>query len=204
MSKLSRLFVVVSSLLMTTTLFAPLWFIELFAPQYPEGLGMQIWSNKITGDVDNINILNHYIGMKHIVPDQIPELKFLPYIFITIVVTGLLTALINNKTVLKIWVGLFLVSGIIAFADFYMWEYNYGHDLSPDAPIKVPGMHYQPPLIGSKTLLNISAYSYPDIAGVCVFFAIALAVLALFDKKLLQLKYFKGLASVALLGFFLR
>jgi copper chaperone NosL len=189
---------------MSTTLFAPLWFIELFAPQYPEGLGMQIWSNRITGDVDNINILNHYIGMKHIIPNEIPELRILPTIFLVIVISGLLTALFNSKILMRIWVAFFLVSGGIAFGDFYMWEYNYGHDLNPDAPIKVPGMHYQPPLIGSKTLLNISAYSYPDIAGVCVFIAIALAILALFDKKLLQLKYFKGLASVMLLGFFLR
>lgn len=203
MSKLSRLLIAASALLMSTTLFAPLWFIELFAPQYPEGLGMQIWANKITGDVDNINILNHYIGMKHIIPNEIPELTILTPLFLVIVISGLLTAIIGNKIIMRLWVGFFLVSGAVAFADFYRWEYNYGHDLNPDAPIKVPGMHYQPPLIGSKTLLNISAYSYPDIAGVCVFFAIAFAILALFDKRLLKMPAFKGLASMALVSFFL-
>jgi copper chaperone NosL len=49
--------------------------------------------------------------------------------------------------------------------DFWRWEYNYGHNLNPDAAIIVPGMAYQPPLIGYKQLLNFGAYSMPDIGG---------------------------------------
>ncbi len=62
----------------------PLWKITLIAPQYPKGLGMFIWINKITGSepntLQNINIMNHYIGMKAIDPDSIPELQFMQYI----------------------------------------------------------------------------------------------------------------------------
>ena len=64
----------------------PLWKITLLAPQYPKGLGMFIWINKITGTepatLQNINIMNHYIGMKAIEPDSIAELTFMPYIAI--------------------------------------------------------------------------------------------------------------------------
>jgi copper chaperone NosL len=49
--------------------------------------------------------------------------------------------------------------------DFYRWEYEYGHDLDPAAAIIVPGMAYQPPLIGYKQLLNFSAWSWPDVGG---------------------------------------
>ncbi len=49
--------------------------------------------------------------------------------------------------------------------DFWRWEYNYGHNLNPEAAIIVPGMAYQPPLIGFKQLLNFGAYSMPDIGG---------------------------------------
>ena len=49
--------------------------------------------------------------------------------------------------------------------DFWRWDYNYGHNLNPDAAIIVPGMAYQPPLIGYKQLLNFGAYSIPDIGG---------------------------------------
>ncbi|MFM9945441.1 MAG: nitrous oxide reductase accessory protein NosL, partial [Bacteroidia bacterium] len=54
---------------------------------------------------------------------------------------------------------------IIAMVDFWRWEYNYGHNLDPKAAIIVPGMAYQPPLIGFKQLLNFGAYSVPDKGG---------------------------------------
>ena len=49
--------------------------------------------------------------------------------------------------------------------DFYRWNYNYGHNLDPNAAIIVPGMSYQPPLIGYKQLLNFGAYSMPATGG---------------------------------------
>ena len=55
--------------------------------------------------------------------------------------------------------------GFIAMVDFWRWEYNYGHNLDPNAAIIVPGMAYQPPLIGFKQLLNFGAYSVPDRGG---------------------------------------
>jgi copper chaperone NosL len=55
--------------------------------------------------------------------------------------------------------------GIAALVDFYMWGYDYGHNLDPTAPIVVPGMSYQPPVIGTKQLLNFTAFSGPDIGG---------------------------------------
>ena len=54
---------------------------------------------------------------------------------------------------------------IISMVDFYRWEYDYGHKLDPEAPIQVPGMSYQPPLIGYKQLLKFGAYSIPDVGG---------------------------------------
>jgi len=64
--------------------FFPLWSISLQAPQYPEGLGLYININSIEGhkpnDLQSINGLNHYIGMKKIEPDSILELKLMPYI----------------------------------------------------------------------------------------------------------------------------
>jgi len=64
-----------------------------------------------------------------------------------------------------------------------MWEYDYGHQLSPDAPIKVPGMSYQPPLIGSKQLLNINAVSLPSIGTFVILISILLNVMALYLEK---------------------
>ena len=59
----------------------------------------------------------------------------------------------------------FILFGALAGVDFYRWNYEYGHNLNPNAAIVVPGMAYQPPLIGYKQLLNFGAYSIPDIGG---------------------------------------
>jgi copper chaperone NosL len=165
MSKVSRIIVAIGSLLLIIMFFVPAWSIYLIAPQYPEGLSMQIWLDKITGQVDIINGLNHYIGMKHIKAEMFPEFSFLVYILGFFILFGLVTAIIGSRRLLFSYLVLSVIGGIAALADFYMWGYNYGHDLDPTAAIQVPGLSYQPPVIGHKKLLNFDSYSYPDTGG---------------------------------------
>lgn len=188
MNSNSKKLLFASALILVGVFFFPLWNINLEAPQYPEGLGLRIWVNQITGikenDLQNINGLNHYIGMKPINPDDIPELTIMPYAIAFMILFGLFNAVKGNRKTVYVWIILFLILGAIGLYDFYMWEYNYGHNLSPDAPIKVPGMAYQPPLIGSKQLLNINAVSLPSISSFIVLASIMLAVVAMWiDKK---------------------
>jgi copper chaperone NosL len=184
----SKIIVIIASLLLILTFFFPLWYIDLEAPQYPEGIGLEIWLNKITGqnphDLNNINGLNHYIGMKEIVPDAIPELKIMPFVIIFLMIFGLAAGISGKRSLVYIWIFLFIVTAAVGMFDFYLWGYDYGHDLNPNAAIKVPGMAYQPPLIGSKMLLNFNAISMPHIGSYILFAVVALAVFALFlDKK---------------------
>jgi copper chaperone NosL len=154
----------VISFLATLWIF-PMWQIDLRAPQYPGGLSMKIWINDVRGDVDIINGLNHYIGMSTIHKKDFPEFIFLPTTMLIFMGLGVAVLLLNRKVLYYIWTFLFAFIGIFSFYDFYKWEYNYGHNLNPAAPIKVPGMSYQPPLIGYKKLLNFEVLSQPDIAG---------------------------------------
>lgn len=179
MKKITKILIIASSLAMIAAFFTPIWSIDLEAPQYPEGLGMKIWINKITGDLNTINGLNHYIGMKKIEPDSIKELTYMPYILGFLIALGVVTGILGKKKILGAFVIIFLIAGIAGGVDFYMWEYDYGHDLNPEAAIIVPGMSYQPPLIGSKQLLNFVANSYPDTGGFIVIGTGILAVLAM-------------------------
>lgn len=162
---ISRWTIAISALIMIAAYFVPLWQILMWAPQYPEGLEMKIWVNTITGDIKIISALNHYIGMKHIEVSMFPEFKFMIYIVAFILLTGFMTALINKRVLLWVYASLIIGAGIGALVDFYLWGYDYGHNLDPTAPIVVPGMSYQPPLIGTKQLLNFTAFSGPDIGG---------------------------------------
>lgn len=184
-NKTSRILLVISALALLTTFFFPLWDIAIFAPQYPEGLYLKIWLNKISGDLNNINILNHYVGMKVIAPTDIPELVFFPKLVMGLLVTGIFCIIVP-----RIWAVLIHLLGFSAFSlfalyDFWKWEFEYGHNLSPDAPIKVPGMTYQPPLFGTETLLNITIYSYPAFGGwmMMISFGLVVATLLLLIKK---------------------
>lgn len=155
----------IAGVLLVISLFNPIWRIELDAPQYPEGLALTIHANKIGGEVDIINGLNHYIGMKTLHADEFIEFTVLPYIISGYALACLLVVFIRKRKALYFLFGAFVLFGIIAMIDFWRWEYNYGHNLDPNAAIIVPGMAYQPPLIGFKQLLNFGAYSIPDIGG---------------------------------------
>ena len=176
LSLLSKILIFISGVLLIIVLFVPLWQIELNAPQYPEGLVLKMYPNKIAGSVDIINGLNHYIGMKTLHTKDFIEFTILPYIVGFFALLCFVVVLLKKKKGLVGLFTLFVIFGVVAMVDFWRWEYAYGHDLNPEAPIQVPGMAYQPPLIGYKQLLNFGAYSIPDIGG-WLFIAVGLLLL---------------------------
>jgi len=169
----NRYLVFAIALALIALYFVPLWTIRLVAPQYPEGMGMYLWAGRITGhglfDLQNINLLNHYVGMAPIIEESIPEFAYMPYVLGYMIAGALVTCVYPRK--FMVYLGLLNLTavGLAGFYDFWRWEYNYGHHLNPDAPISIPGMVYQPPLIGSKQLLNITASSWPHIGGIILF-----------------------------------
>lgn len=180
MSRMTRWVLGVAVLLLGTAYFLPLWQIGLKAPQYPEGLGMYIWVDQITGqrphDLKNINGLNHYIGMKEIVPESFPELQLMPRILAGLILLGVSAALWGRRKALYAWTAIFLLGALAGLADFWKWGYDYGHNLDPTAAIQIPGMSYQPPVIGSKQLLNFFATSFPASGGWIAFGVLATAI----------------------------
>jgi len=176
MQPISRILIILSSLIMVALFFVPIWQIQMWAPQYPEWLTMQIWIDNITGDIAIINGLNHYIGMKEIHVEMFPEFEIMPYILGGIIALGIILALVGKQFGVWAYLTVLVLAGIGGMLDFYLWSYDYGHNLDPTAAIKVPGMSYQPPLIGSKELLNFLAFSAPDIGG---WLAVAAGVLAI-------------------------
>lgn len=201
LSIVTRVLLFICAIGLLTVLFMPMWRIDLDAPQYPEGLRMLIYANKLGGNVDIINGLNHYIGMKTLHDKDFVEFKILPGIIGFFTLFFIITAFVGKRRLMNILFALFVTFGVVAMFDFWRWEYDYGHNLNPDAAIIVPGMAYQPPLIGFKQLLNFGAYSIPDIGGwIFVGVGVILLGLILFEwrrNKKLSLK----IASPSLLIF---
>lgn len=179
---------IVGSLLLLGLFIFPLWNITLEAPQYPIPLGMDIYITKFKGtnefDIKNINLMNHYVGMQYI-PETIPEFKVFPVVIGAMVVLGVLIGLFGNY---KWFLGWFVLMGILGIAgmyDFYLWEYNYGHNLDPKAimnftnPDGTP-MGFQPPLLGTKHILNFTAHSFPRMGAYFLFTGLIMTFVAFF------------------------
>src|SRR5689334_25122105 len=111
MSLPSRIIIAIGSLGLIATFFLPVWFIFLIAPQYPEGLTMNIWLNQITGQVEIINGLNHYIGMKHIKAEMFPEFEYLVYILGFFIFFGLVIAFTGKRKLLFAYLVLSVIGG---------------------------------------------------------------------------------------------
>ena len=183
MSKTSRLMTVLASLLLAAALALPTWRINLIAPQYPEGLGMQIHLGAIDGvgqyDLQNINELNHYIGMRVIQPSDMPELRYMPWVVAALAAAGLAVAARGRRAPLLAWAAVLVAAGAAGMADFWWRTYSYGHRLDVEhAVIKIPGMAYQPPIIGTKQILNFTASAWPAAGGVAILLAFVLGATA--------------------------
>lgn len=175
MRPLPRVLTLAAVLSLGALFFLPLWRISLTAPQYPEGVVMHIWLDRLSGQLDLINRLNHYIGMRPIREENFPEFTLMPWLVGGLILLGILAVLLNRRWYYTAWLVLFAALIVVGLIDFYRWGYEYGHNLDPNAPIKVPEMSYQPPLLGSKQLLNFTAYSYPAAGGLIAFASFLLA-----------------------------
>jgi copper chaperone NosL len=168
----------------------PLWVISLFAPQYPQGLGLLIHVDRIEGvtpyDLQNINGLNHYIGMHKIDPGVIQELRYMKYFALGLALAAGLVALIRRRAALLAWAILAVSLAGVGMYDFYKWEYHYGHELDPSAAIKVPGMSYQPPMFGTRQMLNFTATAWPGVGGWLAIIAVGLGVACVFYEYRLR------------------
>ncbi|MBK8557318.1 MAG: nitrous oxide reductase accessory protein NosL [Lewinellaceae bacterium] len=164
-TKPSQILLAIGAMALLIMLKVPIWKILLSAPQYPEGLEMKIWHNTLTGDVQVISALNHYIGMRAISVEMFPEFQFLATIILIVAGICLVLAFIGRWWSALVYYLLLAMADVAALYDFYSWGYDYGHNLNPEAPIVIPGMSYQPPILGYKKLLNFEAWSLPDIGG---------------------------------------
>ena len=184
--KRSKIIMIIAAILPLFLFVFPMWNITLEAPQYPEAIGMDIWINKITDhnphDIKNINLMNHYVGMKDI-PEHLEEFDIFPPIIITMVVLGLIIGIVAKSKLYLAWFIVMSLLGTAGMYDFYTWEYEYGHELNPKAAIKFMDedgnpMAYQPPLIGTKKILNFTAHSYPMLGSYFLFAGMFLAPVA--------------------------
>ena len=184
---------IVGSLLLLGLFAFPLWNIQLGAPQYPDPLAMNIYIAGIEGesefDIQNIDGVNKYIGMKKIPkPEEMWEFNAFPIVIIGMVILGVfigifgLTGKIGPYWFLG-WFVLMAVLGLLGMMDFNNWLMDYGTDLNPNAVLKLTDsegnpLNYKPPLFGTQKILNFTAHSYPRAGAYFLFVGMLLTLAA--------------------------
>jgi hypothetical protein len=163
-----RLMLVVAAILLVATFFWPLWNLTMFAPQYPDGLRLDIYSYALAGgnrgqDVKEINVLNHYIGMHELVDESFTEFKWMPFVIGTLGLLILRAAVHGTVVALVDVTALFVYFGAFSLWSFAYKLYTYGHELDPAAAVRVPP--FMPPLFGYQQIANFEVYSYPRLAS---------------------------------------
>ncbi|WP_203296114.1 hypothetical protein [Luteirhabdus pelagi] len=196
--KKAGIIMIIGSLLLLGLFKFPLWSIMLGAPQYPDPLGMNIFIDGIEGasefDIQNIDGLNHYIGMKTIPkPEEMWEFSTFPMVIGSMVFLGVIIGFLGFLGKINHWwfIGWFLsmsVLGILGMYDFNLWLIEYGTDLDPNAIMKMTHpdgtpMTYKPPLFGHQKMLNFDVDSWPHTGAYFMFIGMMLTLAAFFIGK---------------------
>jgi len=179
--KTASITMIIGSALLLGLFLFPLWSITLEAPQYPSGIGMYINLDGLEGhekhDIQNIDGLNHYIGMRKLPKqDEMWEFSVFPKVIGGMAILGILIGLlglfkkVSYKWFLS-WLVLMTVLGVMGIFDFNAWMTDYGTNLDPKAIMKMTDadgnpLSYKPPLFGSRDILNFTAHSYPAIGAI--------------------------------------
>ena len=171
----------------------PLWTIMLGAPQYPDPLGMNIHITGIVGvnefDIQNIDGLNHYIGMKTLPkPEEMWEFSTFPIVIGIMIGLGVMIGFLGylKKVKYKWFLGWFIVMsilGVLGMYDFNAWMVDYGTNLDPNAIMKLANpdgtpMTYKPPLFGHTKMLNFDVTSLPATGAWLMFTGMMLTLIA--------------------------
>jgi copper chaperone NosL len=145
------------------------WEITLEAPQYPQGLTMQIYAHELKGDIGEINILNHYIGMHEIRADEFREFIFIPFFILRFLGFAVLAALVARMPIAAMGYLDFSLFGAVMMYDFQTWLTRFGEGLAKGAPLTIEP--FSPSFFGSTMVGQFEVTSYPGVGGIIMIVA---------------------------------
>jgi hypothetical protein len=176
--KLPTIFFVSAAVLLLASILLPYWRLNLAAPQFPKGLIVDIYVNDMTGDVELLEGLNHYVGLPGF--DEGATLERQIAIAGILAIVGTLAAglFIHSK-----WIVLFtlpaLTFPLVFLADLQYWLWHYGHSLDPLAPFASAVGEFTPPVLGPSKIAQFDTMALPHVGLLMAFAATALVILGL-------------------------
>ena len=179
---LPTLFLGGAVLLLLISIFLPYWSLTLLAPQYPGGLEVNLYANHVTGDIQEIDGLNHYIGMRSM-EDAAPLERTLSIVMI--IGIGLLAVAaiwVHSPVAVFFSLPAFLFPAIF-LGDLYFWLWNFGTNLDPKAPLSSSVKPFVPPLLGEGNVGQFKTIASWDIGLIMAIIASILILVGLYFHR---------------------
>jgi len=180
--RLPNILLGVAALLLAVSMFLPYWEMSLKAPQYPAGLSIQAHVNRLTGDVSEIDGLNHYIGMRPL--SEAAQLERAVGIF---AVAALALLVLAAVFVHSPWALLLALPAVlwpfIFLGDMYYWMRLFGTSLDPTAPLSSSIKPFVPPILGSGMVGQFETVASFQIGLWLAFLAVVLILAGLFYQR---------------------
>ena len=164
-----------AAVLLFISIFLPYWKITLFAPQYPQGLAATMYVNRLTGDVQEIDELNHYIGMKPMGEAAVLERTLSIFIVIGIALLIAAAVYVHNPLALILCIPAVMYPAFFV-GDLYFWMRNFGMNLDRNAALSGAIKPFVPPILGAGKIAQFSTTATWEIG---LYLSIAASVLIL-------------------------
>lgn len=171
-----------ASLLLVVSSFLPYWVLRLKAPQFPDGLQVRAYINRLVGDVQELEGLNHYVGLRSFEDAAVFERSIAVIAIIVIALLVVAALRVHNR-----WVAVLVLPALlfpIAFiADLQFWLWTYGHNLDPRAPLAAAVGEFTPPVFGTAKIAQFDTLALPGIGMILAFIASGLIAVGLYYHR---------------------
>lgn len=181
-----------AAILLIISIFLPYWGLVLHAPQYPKGLAVEAYINRLEGDVWEIDGLNHYIGMRPLEEAAQVEKSIAIYAISALALLVLASVFIHSP-----WAALLslpaVLMPVIFLVDLYFWLNHFGQNLDPNAALSSAIKPFTPTILGEGVIGQFRTVARAETG----LWLAALASILILVGLYLQRRAYKPLAEAA-------
>jgi len=190
--RIPKILFVVAALLLLVSIFLPYWQMTLLAPQYPGGLHVTAYVNELTGDVAEIDGLNHYIGMRPLNEAAKFERSISVFAIGALALLTLAAIFVNTKWVVLLVLPAILMP-VVFLADLQFWLRDFGLNLDETAALSSAIDPFVPKVLGSGKIAQFETIAVPGAGLWLAIIASILCIIGLYYHR----KAFKPLVEAS-------
>lgn len=163
----------------------PIWAVSLEAPNYPKeafpmGIPVYFHFDGFSGEVHEMNTINHYIGMDPMWRGGQFEREIAPYALLALSFVMILFIAYNDKFS-KLLMLVPVSLPFLFIADYAYWLYWFGHNLHDWGAFNIKP--FMPTVFGDGKVAQFITHSYPGIGFYLLVAISLLSLLAILSKN---------------------